>query len=149
MCPLSANRCSALFSLWKAESADHGSQLAHLPVDLHATKQGMRIAFSGALDRAAAENPDNFSVKIWGLKRTANYGSDHYNERPLRVIAAALSADGKTVRLEIPKIEPTWCMEIRYRLKTADGEAVNSVIHNTIHQLGSPLAPALQPRAGE
>ena len=109
----------------------------HLPVGLQATEQGMRIAFTGALDRAAAEKPDNYSVKIWGLKRTANYGSDHYNERPLRVTAAALSADGKTVRLEIPEIEPTWCMEIRYRLKTAEGKGVNSMIHNTIHRLGS------------
>jgi hypothetical protein len=109
-----------------------------LPVGLNATREGMMITFSGELDRAAAENPANYAVKIWGLKRTANYGSDHYNERTLRVTGAVLAANNKTVLVKIPEIEPTWCMEIRYRLKSADGEPVNSMIHNTVHQLGEP-----------
>ena len=110
----------------------------HLPVGLHATKQGMTIAFSGELDREAAEKPDNYSVKIWGLKRSAGYGSPHVNERSLKVTGAVLSADGKTVSLAIPEIETTWCMEIRYRIKGAGGEPVDSMIHNSVFKLGQP-----------
>ena len=110
----------------------------HLPVGLHATKQGMTIVFSGELDREAAEKPDNYSVKIWGLKRSASYGSPHVNERSLKVSGAVLSADGKTVSLAIPEIETTWCMEIRYRIKGAGGEPVDNMIHNSVFKLGQP-----------
>lgn len=113
----------------------------HLPVGLNATTQGMMITFSGELDRASAENPANYTVKIWGLKRSANYGSDHYNERTLPVTGVTVSADNKTVLLAVPDIEPTWCMEIRYRLKGAHGEPIDSMIHNSIHRLGPPRGP--------
>jgi len=113
----------------------------HLPVGLNATRQGMKITFSGELDREAAENPENYAVKIWGLKRTAGYGSPHVNERKLQVTGATVSADAKTVLLKIPDIQTTWCMEIRYRLKGANGEPVNSMIHNSIHRLGEPREP--------
>ncbi|MCP4247308.1 MAG: hypothetical protein GY778_09700, partial [bacterium] len=57
----------------------------HLPVDLNATSAGMKITFSGELDRQAAEDRENYTVTIWGLKRSAGYGSKHYNERTLPV----------------------------------------------------------------
>jgi putative heme-binding domain-containing protein len=107
----------------------------HLPVELHATKTGMTITFSGPLDPQSASDADNYHVKVWDLKRTENYGSDHYNERPIQVTAARLAADGRTVQLEIPDIAPTWCMEIRYRIHASDGNLIDSRIHNTIHQL--------------
>ncbi len=39
------------------------------------------------------------------------------------------------MRLDLPDLAPTWGMEIKYRLKGADGRAVTGVIHNTIHAL--------------
>jgi hypothetical protein len=113
----------------------------HLPIGLNATKQGMTITFSGELDREAAEKPDNYSVKIWGLVRSATYGSPHVDERPFEVTGAVLSADGKTVSLTIPGIATTWCMEIRYRIKGAGGEPVDSMIHNSVFNLGQPRMP--------
>jgi hypothetical protein len=90
---------------------------------------------AGELEGRAAADPGRYSVKMWGLKRTANSGSDHYNERPLAVKAAKVSEDGCTVELEIPEIAPTWCMEIRYTLRSAAGTPVNGTIHSTIHRL--------------
>ncbi len=113
----------------------------HLPIGLSATTDGMLITFSGALDRASAENPENYAVKIWAIKRTANYGSENHDERSLPVSGAMLSANGKSVLVKIPEICPTWCMEIRYRLKSADGKSVDNVIHNTIHRLGESRMP--------
>ena len=109
---------------------------AHLPVGLSAKESGMQIEFSDELNRASAEDPENYSVKVWSLKRTANYGSKHYDERFLTVASAKLAADGKTVRLVLPEIAPTWCMEIRAKLNSKDGRPVDVTIHNTIHQLG-------------
>ncbi len=108
----------------------------HVPIELHAREGGMELVFSAPLDRATAADASRYRVKVWSLKRTANYGSDHINERPLEVHAVRVSDDGRSVFVELPDLQPTWCMEIRCRLKSADGEAVNTVIHNTVHHLG-------------
>ena len=107
----------------------------HLPVELKAKRMGIEIGFSGELDREQAIDPQNYTIETWSLKRTANYGSEHYDERELKVAEAELLPDGRTVRLEIPAVEPTWCMQIRYRLRGAGSESVDGVIHNTIHNL--------------
>jgi len=113
----------------------------HLPVGINATTEGVRLTFSGELDPETAENPANYNVKVWGLKRTASYGSPHVNEHPLEVSRVDLSADGKTVLIHMPDIAPTWCMEIRYRLQGIGGERIDSMIHNSIYNLGPPKRP--------
>ena len=108
----------------------------HLPVGLKATPSGMQVTFSGALDPESAKDTDKFAVKTWSLKRTAGYGSKHYDERPSKITGVRLSADGRTVSIDIDGMKPTWCMEITYSLRGSNGEAVNGRIHNTIHKLG-------------
>ena len=76
-------------------------------------------------------------MRVWGLKRSANYGSEHMDERSLTVRSAKLSADGRTVELAIPNLAPTWCMAITYAIRGAGGSEVTGEIHNTIHQLGA------------
>ncbi len=104
----------------------------HLPVQLHAEKQGISLGFTAPIDISSV-TPENFEIKVWDLKRTAGYGSQHFNERPLEVSAANVSDDGLHVTVQIPKLGPTWGMEIRYSLKSRSGEPVDGRIHNTIH----------------
>jgi putative heme-binding domain-containing protein len=106
-----------------------------LPVGLNARKGGITIRFTDPLDPAAAADASRFAVKTWSLRRKVNYGSEHHDERTLKVAAARLSPDGRSLSLEIPEIRPTWCMEIAYRIKGAEGVPVEGVIHNTIHHL--------------
>jgi glucose/arabinose dehydrogenase len=106
-----------------------------VPLGLSARRDGMAITFSAPLDRAAATNPDSYKAKTWALKRSAKYGSDHINERPVSIVAATLSADGRTVVLAMPEIAPTWCMEIMYAIRGADGTTVTGSVDNTIHSL--------------
>jgi hypothetical protein len=73
------------------------------------------------------------------LKRSSAYGSRHFNQRAWPVARATVSNHGQTVQLEIPGIEPTWGMEIRYQLADSQGNRFNGRIHNTIHQLPRPL----------
>jgi len=108
-----------------------------LPVGLHARTNGIAIQFSDALDPVTANNPKNYAVKVWSLKRTAGYGSKHIDEHSLNVGQATLAADGKSVFLSIPKLQPTLCMEIKLNLRGADGTPFSRTVHNTIHQLGS------------
>jgi hypothetical protein len=108
---------------------------ADLPVGLKACAGGVELAFTDALHPAAASDAANYSVKVWGLERSKNYGSKHVGEKPLKVARVTVSADAKTVRLDLPDLAPTWCMEIAYRVKGRDGRPVTGVIHNTIHEL--------------
>jgi hypothetical protein len=107
---------------------------ADLPVGLKAKAGGLEIAFTDALDPTAVD-AKGFDVKVWGLKRSKDYGSKHVDVKPLTVAKATLGTDGKTVRLDLPDLAPTWCMEVRYRLKGTDGRPVLGVVHNTIHEL--------------
>jgi hypothetical protein len=106
-----------------------------LPVGLHAHRGRLEIEFTDPLD-AKAVTTGAFEIKVWGLKRTQNYGSKHIDERPLMVARATPSPDGRTISLEIPDLAPTRGMEIKYRLQGADGRPIAGTIHNTIHQLG-------------
>jgi len=108
---------------------------ADLPVGLKAKSDGVEVTFTDTLDALSAADVKNYEVKVWGLKRSQNYGSKHQDEKPLIISKATVSADGKTVRLTIPNLTPTWGMEIKYRVKGADGRAVSGVIHNTIHAM--------------
>jgi putative heme-binding domain-containing protein len=106
-----------------------------LPLELHAAPSAISLRFSSPLDARAAADASNFSVKIWSLLRSKEYGSKHIDEKSVRVAASRLSADGMSVVLEIPDLKPTMGMEIRYALRTAAGEVAPGVIHNTIHRL--------------
>ncbi len=109
----------------------------HLPIGLNATKSGMSITFSAKVDLTSASDPNNYSIKTWDLKRTENYGSEHYNPKTISVTASELLTDGKTVSLTIPEIQPTWGMEIKYRIKTDSDNWTDGKIHNSIFQLGN------------
>jgi len=134
---------SGMFAWGSSQQAQEGGfyrlrytgKAANMPVSLKARERHLEIGFTDSLDAAAANLPANYSLKVWSLKRSASYGSKHYDEHELSVTAAHLSADGRTVHLEIPKLAPTWCMEIKCRLKSADGVPFERTIHNTIHRL--------------
>ncbi len=108
----------------------------YLPIGLNARPGGMAITFTGELDRQSATNVKNYSVKTWEIRRTAEYGSEDFDEKSLTIAGATLSEDGRMVFLQIPDIKSARCMEITYSFKSADGEFVDGSIHNTIHRIG-------------
>ncbi len=110
-------------------------KLIYTPLGLHAKRGRLEIRFANPIDPKSVEK-DRVGVRVWNLKRTANYGSKHYDERSWDVTDAKVSSDGKTVTLSVPQIAPTWCMEIRYEFTGVDGRPAKGVIHNTIHILG-------------
>ena len=110
---------------------------SHLPVGLRAKPKEVEITLTEAVDRESAIDATNYAIKTWDLKRTKNYGSQHYNEQRLMIDRAELSKDGRTIRLTLPELKPTWGMEIVYSLKSTEGTTVRGKIHNTIHHLGN------------
>jgi hypothetical protein len=107
-----------------------------LPLGLKAATRRVTIVLSDPVDVASATDTGNYRIKVWSLKRSANYGSKHYDEHDLAIESASVSEDGRTIELIVPDVAPTWGMEIRYALKGANGESAAGVIHNTIHKLG-------------
>jgi putative heme-binding domain-containing protein len=105
-----------------------------LPLQLHAIRSGLKLIFSEPLDTRSIA-PENIHVKTWSLKRTERYGSDHYDEHSLEIRGTSLSGDGRTLTIDAADLKPTWCMEIRYALKSAAGRPVDGTIHNTIHRI--------------
>lgn len=107
----------------------------HLPVGLQARIGTLILSFTDPLDKSEAEKTSNYQLKSWSLKRTANYGSKHYDETGLEVVRATLADDRRTVRLAVPNLRPSWCLETKYTLRGASGEDVSQRIHHTIHNL--------------
>jgi glucose/arabinose dehydrogenase len=110
---------------------------ALLPLRVHARRDGFDLTFSEPVEPSSVE-PDAFALKIWSLKRSADYGSKHIDEHPLNITAAKLGADGRTITLTVPSLAPTQCYELVARLRGADGGAVTRSLHGTIHQLAEP-----------
>ena len=105
-----------------------------LPVALHATKSSLKLTFTEPLDPSSLDTK-NVQITTWSLKRTAKYGSEHFDEKPLTVRSTSLSADSKTLTLDVADLRPTWCMQIKYAVQSAAKKPVVGVIHNTIHEL--------------
>lgn len=104
-------------------------------VGLHARTKQIELTFTEPLDASSATDLQNYAVKVWSLKRSANYGSQHINEHPLQMTRASLSADKKSVALTIPDLAPTMGMEIKCNLRGVDGVSFARTLHNTIHNL--------------
>jgi hypothetical protein len=96
-----------------------GDGPAQMPLEVHASKGRLAVTFSDPVE------PTHCSIKVWSLKRTARYGSQHHDERELQVRKVS-NTDPHTVVLEIPDLAPTDC----YELKIGD-----RVLHGTIHHL--------------
>ena len=109
---------------------------AHVPLGIHAAKGALSVTFSDPLDPASVK-PDAFALKVWSLQRNANYGSKHYDEHPLDILAARLSADARTVTLDIPTLAPTQCYELKVSLQAPDGATFARSLHGTIHLLSN------------
>ena len=120
-----------------------------LPCALNVHANGIRIAFTDALKKEDAEDSENFSIEQWNYHYGKWYGSADFSvsrpdvagHDPLAVKSVRLAADGKSVFLEVPNLEPVNQMRIKYILKGAAGESVRGEIDNTINKLGTMFTP--------
>ncbi len=121
----------------------HTGKPVHIPVAIHATRDGISLTFTNALDTETATDPDSYSVKRWNYKRSSNYGSRDYKadgsqgRDRVEVTRAKLSADKKSVLLQIDDMKPTMQMQVEYRIDAADGAYLSHRIQNTIHAIGN------------
>ena len=115
-----------------------------IPVAYETATDGIVVRFSTALDPEAAADPGNYSMRIWQYLRQASYGSEDYRvlgegigDDDLPIPSVTLSADGRSVFVEIPDILPVQQYHLEMNLRSADGTRMREFIHGTIHDLGS------------
>ena len=110
---------------------------------LNVIKTGVRLTFTQPLNRKSAEDLGNWSGKRWNYKRTSNYGSPDFsvadpNKRgkdTLTINSAKLSADGRSVTLEIEDFKPVMQQTISFGLETKDGTEIRQEIMHTVNVL--------------
>ena len=121
------------------------------------------LTFGAPVDRKTAEDPASWNAELWNYVWSAAYGSpdvttlaparpaaevgkdgkpefskDQMAERkhdPLVIRSAKVSADGLTVTLDAPELRPAMQMQLKYDLKSADGQELRGQVVNTIHAL--------------
>lgn len=110
---------------------------------------GVELSFTQPLDKASAEDLQNWSGKRWNYVRSENYGSPEIGvsdpnkkgRESINITGARLGADGKTVTLAIENLKPVMQQSIKWDLKAADGTKVAQEIQQTIHEVpGQPLS---------
>ena len=106
-----------------------------VPIALQAKPGALTIELSDPVDMEAAADPSRYVVKVWGLVRSANYGSPHVDEHELVVESVSVTEDGRRVTLKVSQLAPTWCMEVKARWIDSQGNSIERVIHNSIHKL--------------
>ena len=114
-----------------------------LPTALHVKKEALTLTFTDALDKSTAEDPARYAVEQWQYRWTEKYGSPHYRvsnpdeqgHDEVEIESAALSPDGKTITLHIPRLKPVMQMQIQLNVKSADGAPIKLTIHNTINKV--------------
>ena len=120
-----------------------------MPVRAHATKTGIAITFSTALDPKSAQDLDNYAVELWNYRYTGSYGSPEVSvvtpkkesHDKLPVKSARLSSDQKTLFLEVDGLQPADQFGVKYSVTAADGTELRSELIGTIHKLGSEPSP--------
>jgi hypothetical protein len=134
-----------------------------MPIALAATKKGIKLDFTCELDAKAAADAANWNLEAWNYVWSSAYGSPEIStletkvaatelgndgrmqfskaqlsERkhdPLAVKSVTVSADRRSVFLEIPDLRPAMQTQLKYDLKSADGVELRGQVTHTIHAL--------------
>jgi azurin len=116
---------------------------AQLPVSFHTHRNGVLLTFFLPVDPAVAGRADRQFVQAWNYRYSAGYGSSEWSPRHpgvpghdrLPVRSAHVLADGKSLFLEIPDLQPV--NQLHLHVRPDGGDPVD--LFATVHRLAAPF----------
>lgn len=114
-----------------------------LPTAFHVHQNGVRVTFSSAIDAAVASQPSSHFAQGWNYRYSGGYGSaefstQHFGARGhdvLRIASATVLADGRSLFLELPDLQPM--NQLHLSLRTEAGRPHE--LFATLHKLDEPF----------
>lgn len=128
-----------------------------IPSSQTITSKGVTLTFDQALDEELATDPGSYAIERWNYVRGPQYGSGEFSvdqpdatalENALKaesknvrvhdkvaVLSAKLSADGKSVDLELKDMKPCMTLKIGYDLESTGGDVMIGTVYSTIKKL--------------
>ncbi len=103
-----------------------------IPVGYRVVKAGIEIAFSTPLDKASAEDEENWAGTWSGVLKKVPSAKE-MQEMP--ITSTRLSDDRKTVTIMIDKLRPVPNFALQYRVKSAMGASVSGELNGTVHRV--------------
>ena len=113
-----------------------------IPVKMEVVTDGVKLTFSRTLDAKTATNVANYRGATWNYRWSGEYGSKRWKvsdanvegQDELKLIAAELGEDGKTVFVKIAGgAKPAMQMQLGYNVKASDGASVVGSVFLTVH----------------
>ena len=113
-----------------------------IPVKMEVVTDGVKLTFSRKLDAKVATNVANYRGATWNYRWSGEYGSKRWKvsdpnaegQDELKLIAAELGEDGKTVFVKIAGgAKPAMQMQLGYNVKASDGASVVGSVFLTVH----------------
>ena len=142
---------------WQTTAAKNGGfqRVRHtgkplcMPLVMTAKKNGVALTFTAPLDRASVTNLDNWTGEQWNYLWSEAYGSPEFSvadpkkqgHDQLNITSVALSADGKTVFVEIAGFQPVMQLKLKYKITAANGAPLAQEFYGTINKLGTVAGP--------
>lgn len=137
-------------NVWQSDAGKDGSfqrvrytgKPLVMPVAIATKASGVEITFSGPLDAGAADTA-NWGAQQWNYLWSPKYGSPDFSvvepgkkgKDLVFVNKATLSADKKTVTLELADRLPAMTLRLKCNTKAADGSEVKYQIDHTVHRI--------------
>ena len=114
--------------------------------DCKVTSAGLSIEFSFPLDVESATSQESYEVLQWDYRRQKSYGSEKYSPStgkvgadPMRITSISLGANGQSVHLNVPDLQPVDQVHLILRLKARDGEDFAVSVGDVVPMLGVRL----------
>ena len=100
-----------------------------LPVHWAVKPGGLELTFSRPVDPSTAADPGSYGFKQWNYRYAEQYGSKDWSvadpqkegRDEIPVKSAKVQADGRTVFLALPGLQPVMQFELKYNVDSADG----------------------------
>jgi len=114
-----------------------------LPIAYHVHQNGIMLKFTRSLNKRIATDVKQQFAQVWNYRYSAAYGSPEYSTHhpgvaghdPLKIASAHVLADGRSLFLELPDLQPVNQLHLYLQVDTGDAPEIFA----TVNKLDKPF----------